>query len=208
MFLCRFISWVVEKGVLLWPEGSLNKTVSLCPASFCTPRPNLPLFQVSLYFLHLLSNPTWWKAQLFLVLVLEVLQVFIELVNFSFFSISGWGIYSNYCDAEWFTLEMNWDHSVIFEITRKDSISESFVNDEDYSISSKGFLPTVVDIMVIWIGYSINFHLFVDIQLLKITYIWKIISIDVFLESGILFGIWFLFKHWRVFILTNMGKTR
>ena len=40
------------------------------------------------------------------------------------------------------------DHSVIFEIAPKYSISDSFVDYEGYSISSKGFLPTVVDIMV------------------------------------------------------------
>ena len=39
--------------------------------------------------------------------------------------------------------------SFIFEIAPKYCISESFVDYEDYSISSKGFLPTVVDIMVI-----------------------------------------------------------
>ena len=49
-------------------------------------------------------------------------------------------------DIEWFALEMNRDHSVIFEIA---SISDSFVDCDGYSISSKGFLPTVVDIMVI-----------------------------------------------------------
>ena len=32
------------------------------------------------------------------------------------FSIGGWGIDLDYCDTEWFTLEMNRDHSVIFEI--------------------------------------------------------------------------------------------
>ena len=41
------------------------------------------------------------------------------------------------------------DHSVVFEIASKYCISESFVEYEGYSISSKGFLPTVVDIMVI-----------------------------------------------------------
>ena len=41
------------------------------------------------------------------------------------------------------------DHSVIFEIASKYYISDSFVDYEGYSISSKGFLPTVVDIMVI-----------------------------------------------------------
>ena len=37
----------------------------------------------------------------------KVLQVFIELFNFSFFSISDWGIDVDYCDIEWFALETN-----------------------------------------------------------------------------------------------------
>ena len=69
-------------------------------------------------------------------------MVFIELFNFSFFSITGWGIVLDYCDIEWLALEMNRDHSVIFEI-------DSFVDYEGYSISSMEFFPTVVDIMVI-----------------------------------------------------------
>ena len=77
------------------------------------------------------------------------LVVFIEVFKFSFFSITGWGIDLHYCDIEWFVLEMNRDHSVIFEITSKYYISDSFVDYDGYSISSKGFLPTVVDIMVI-----------------------------------------------------------
>ena len=72
-----------------------------------------------------------------------------RLFNFSFFSITGWGIDLHYCDIEWFALEMNSDHSVIFEIASKYCISDSFVDCDGYSISSKGFLATVVDIMVI-----------------------------------------------------------
>ena len=53
------------------------------------------------------------------------------------------------CDIEWFPLEMNRDHSVVFEVVSKYCISDSFVDYDDYSSSSKGFLPTVVDIMVI-----------------------------------------------------------
>ena len=41
------------------------------------------------------------------------------------------------------------DHSVVFEIAPKYFISDSFVDYEGYSVSSKGFLPTAVDIMVI-----------------------------------------------------------
>ena len=52
-------------------------------------------------------------------------------------------------DIEWFALETNRDHSVIFEIASKYCISDSFVDHDGYFISSKGFLSTVVDIMVI-----------------------------------------------------------
>ena len=72
-----------------------------------------------------------------------------KLFNFSFFSITGQGIDLYYHDIEWFALEMNRDHSVIFEIASKYCISDSFVDYDGNSISSKGFLPTVVDIMVI-----------------------------------------------------------
>ena len=73
----------------------------------------------------------------------------IELFNFSFFSITGWGIDLDYCDIEWFTLEMNRDHSVIFEIASKYCISDSSVDFDGYSIFPKGFLPTVIDVMFI-----------------------------------------------------------
>ena len=41
-------------------------------------------------------------------------------------------------DIEWFALEMNRDHSVIFEIASKYCISDSFVDHNGYSISFKG----------------------------------------------------------------------
>ena len=61
----------------------------------------------------------------------------------------GGGVDLDYCDIESFALETNRDHSVIFEIASKYCISDSFVDHDGYSHSSKGFLPTVVDIMVI-----------------------------------------------------------
>ena len=38
------------------------------------------------------------------------------------------GIDLNYCDIEWFALETNRDHSVVFEIASKYCISDSFVD--------------------------------------------------------------------------------
>ena len=46
-------------------------------------------------------------------------------------------------------LGMNRDHFVVFEIASKYCILDSIVDYDGYSISSNGFLPTVVDIMVI-----------------------------------------------------------
>ena len=41
MSMCRVFSCVVGRGCLPWPVRSLGKILSLCPASFCIPRPNL-----------------------------------------------------------------------------------------------------------------------------------------------------------------------
>ena len=41
--------------------------------------------------------------------------MFTEAFNFSFFGTSGWGIDLDYCDTKLFALEMNPDHSIIFE---------------------------------------------------------------------------------------------
>ena len=55
----------------------------------------------------------------------------------------------NYCDVEWFPLETKQDRSFVFEIAPKYCMLDSFVDYEGYSISSKGFLASIVDIMVI-----------------------------------------------------------
>ena len=72
-----------------------------------------------------------------------------ELFNFSFFSVTCRDIKLDYHDIEWFALETNRDHSIVSETASKYCISDSFVDYDGYTISSKGFLPTVVDIMVI-----------------------------------------------------------
>ena len=73
-----------------------------------------------------------------------------EQFNFSFFSVTSWGTDLDYHDIEWFALETNEDHSVVFEIASK----YSSVDYDGYSISSNGFLPTVVDIMVIGVKFT------------------------------------------------------
>ena len=82
-------------------------------------------------------------------LVLDGLVGLHRTIQLKLFSITGQGIDLGYCDIEWFALEMNSDHSVIFEIASKYCILDSFVDNDVYSISSKGFLPKVIYIMVV-----------------------------------------------------------
>ena len=82
-------------------------------------------------------------------LVLEGLAGLHKTVQLQFLSITGQSIDLDYCDIEWFALEMNRDHSVVLGIASKYCILDSFVDYHGYSISSKGLLPSVVDIMVI-----------------------------------------------------------
>ena len=55
----------------------------------------------------------------------------------------------NYHDIEWFAFKTNRDYFVFFEIASKYCILDSFVDYDGYSISSKEFLSTIVDMMVI-----------------------------------------------------------
>ena len=83
------------------------------------------------------------------VLVLKGLVGLHRTVQLQLLQRAGWGIGLDPSDIEWFGLETKRDHSVVFEIASKYCISDSFVDHDGYSISSKGFLPAAVDIMVI-----------------------------------------------------------
>ena len=115
--LCRVMSCVVGKGCLLWPLCSLDKTL---PAllHFVLQDQTYLLLCISLDFIPLHCNPLWWKGHFFffLVLDLESVVVFHRTGELQFLWHSGWGIDFDYCDIEWFVLEINWDHTGIFKI--------------------------------------------------------------------------------------------
>ena len=154
MSMCRVLC-CFKRVFAMTSAFSWQNSTNLCPVSFCSLRPNLPItpgiswlptfaFQSPImkrtYFWGVSSKRSWRSSA----------QPF----NFSFFSITGLGIDLDYCDIEWLALETNRDHSVIFEIASKYCISDSFVDYDGYSISSKRFLPTIVDIMVIWVTFT------------------------------------------------------
>ena len=150
-------SHVVGRECLLGPVHSLDKTLLIFVLlHFVLQGQICLLLQVSLDLLLLHSSPLWWKGHLFWVLVLEGIVGLHRTIQLQLFSITGWDIDLDYCDIEWFALETNRDHSTVFEIVPKNCILDSFVDYEGYSISSKGFLPTVVDIIVIWVKFTLS----------------------------------------------------
>ena len=153
MSMCRVFSCVVGRGCLLWLVCSLGKALLafdlLC---FVLQGQICLLLQVSLDFLLLHSSPLCRKGHLFGGLVVEDLVGLHRTVQLQ--------LLQHYWSGHrlgllwWFALEMNRDHSVIFKIASKYCISDSFVDYDGYSVSFKGFLPTVVDITVIWVKFT------------------------------------------------------
>ena len=154
MSMCRVFSCVGGRRCLLWPVQSLGKTLlvfallhSVHQGQICL------LLQVSLDFLLLHFNSLKWKGHLFRVLVLKVLVGLHRTIQLQILQ-HYWSGHRLGLLWYWYALETNRDHSVVFEIASKFCISDSFVDYDGYSFSSKGFLPTVVDTMVIWVKFT------------------------------------------------------
>ena len=137
---------------------SWQNSISLCPASFRIPRPNLPVTSgVSCLHTFAFQSPIMKRTSFWGFISKRSCRSSYKTYktfNFSFFSVTGWGIDLDYCNIECFALERNRDHSVVFEVASKYCILHSFVDHDGYSISSEGFLPTVVDIMVILVKFT------------------------------------------------------
>ena len=91
------------------------------------------LVQVSLDFLFQHSSALWWKGHLLLVLVLEGVIGLHRTIQIQLLWQKCLGHRSGFLWCLWFALEMNQDHSVIFETAPKYCISDSFV---DYGATS------------------------------------------------------------------------
>ena len=155
MAMCRVFSCVVGRGCLLCSAFSWQNSISLCPASFRIARSNLPITPgVSWLPTFAFQSPIMKRTSFFWVFVLKGLVGLHRTVQLQLLQCYWLGQGLDYCDIEWFALETNRDHSVVFEIASKYCISDSFVDHNGYSISSEGFLPAVVDIMVIWVKFT------------------------------------------------------
>ena len=163
----KAVSYVIGKkfavtGVFLWQSSA-----SLCRASFCSPRPNLPVIP-DIFWLPTCSfqSPMMKMTSFFVVssrrycrsscdvcvLVPQSCLTMSDMVNLSIFSIS----VRHRLGLLWYWMIFlgNKPRSFCyFWDCTKCYISDTFFYCKDYSIYSKGFLPTVVDVMVIWIKF-------------------------------------------------------
>ena len=109
IWLCLY----VELSLVLLEKGICYDQCVLL-AKLCQPLSCFILYpkaKLSCYFRHLLTSyfciPVSYneRTSFFWCQFQKVLQIFIELFNFNFVGISGWGIDLDYCDTECFALQ-------------------------------------------------------------------------------------------------------
>ena len=109
------------------------------------------LLQVSLDFLLLHSSPLWWKGHFFFFGVSSRMSCRSSCST----SASSALVIGTYTSITVILNGLPWKQAeIILSFLRlhpSTAFLTLFVDYEGYSISSKGFLPTVVDVMVIWI---------------------------------------------------------
>ena len=134
---------------------SWQNSVSLCPASFCTSRPNLPVtpgisWLPSFAFQSLTMQRTFFWGVLVLEDLVSLHRTFqLQLLKHY------WSGHRFRLPWYWMVCLGNEQRSFChFWDCIQYCISDSFVDYDGYPISSKGFLPTVVDIMVTWVKFS------------------------------------------------------
>ena len=108
MSMCRVIFCYWKRVFAMTSVFSWKNSVSVCPASLCAPRPNLPVTPgVSCLPTFTSQIPVKKRTSFFLVLVLEGLLGLHRAIQHQLLWHQWLGIDLDYCDAEWFVLETN-----------------------------------------------------------------------------------------------------
>jgi len=134
-------------NVLSWQDS-----LSLCPASLCTQRSNLLVTPGISWLPTFAFQSPMMKRTSFLVLVLECLVGVHRTAQLQLLQ-HLWLEHRVKISVMLNGFTWKWT-KIILSFALKYCISDSSVDNEAYSISSKGFLSTVLDIMVIWIKFT------------------------------------------------------
>ena len=154
MSMYRVVSCVVGRGVCYDQWVLLENSVSLFPASFCTPRSNLPVTpRISGFPTFAFQSPLMKNDVIF---GFSSRRSYRSSYNWSTAASSA-SVVGAY---PWISVIFNslpWKQIEIILLFLRLHPSTAFqilADYEDYYISSKRFLPIVVDIMVIWIKFA------------------------------------------------------
>ena len=150
MSMCRVLCcW--KRMFAMTSVFSWQSYLSLCPASFCTPRPNFPVTPCISWFPPFDFQSSIMKRVSFLGVSLEHFVDLHRAIQLQFLQ--------HYWSGH--RLGLPWYWMVCLGSEQRSfcrcwdciqySILDFSIDYDGYSISSKGFLPTVVDIMVIWV---------------------------------------------------------
>ena len=156
MSMDRVISWVVGKEFLLWPACFLNKILlAFALLHFVIQGQTCLLFWISLDFPLLQS--LMMKRTSLLVLVLEGLVGLRRTVQLQLLKHS-WSGHRLGLPRYWMVCLGNEPRSFchFWDCTKywTKYCTKTFVDYEGFSISSRGFLSTVVEIMIIWFKFK------------------------------------------------------
>ena len=155
MPMCKISSCVVGRGCLFWLVRFLGKALlafallhSVFQGQICL---RLQVFLDSLLW-H--SSPLYWKGYLLGMLVPKGLVGLHRTIQLQLLQCY-WSGHRLGLLWYWMVCLGNEQRSFcLFEIASKYCILDSFVDYDGYSISAKEFLPTVVDIMFIWVKFT------------------------------------------------------
>ena len=154
---------LLERIFVMTNVFSWQKSVSLCPVSFCIPRLKLLVTPgISWLPTFAFQSPMVKRTSFFFFFLVLVLKGHVCLHRTGQLQLLWHWRLGHRLGLLWCWLvclgNKPWS-SIVFEIAPKYCISDSFADYKEYSISSKGFLPIVVNIMVIWIKFALS-HLF------------------------------------------------
>ena len=97
------VSMIVSRFIHFMQMALFHFFLWLSNIPFRIPRPNLPVTPgVSWLSTFAFQSPMMKRTSFLGVSSKTSCRVFIEPFNFSFFSVTGWGIDLDYCDIEWF----------------------------------------------------------------------------------------------------------
>ena len=160
--MCRVFSCVCWKRVFAMTNVfSWQNSISLSPASFCIPRPNLPVTPGVSWLPTFAFQSPIMKRTSFLGVVLKGLVGLHRTVQLQLLQ-HYWLGHRLQLLWYWMVCLGNeqrsfchfWDCIQNFEMQSKYCISDSSIDHDGYSISSEGFLLAIVDIMVIWLKFT------------------------------------------------------